>query len=47
MVVNNNTVVSSTTITASLAVETQFYARSTGLPTEAVKISSFKDAGGN
>jgi hypothetical protein len=34
------------TITASLAVETQFYARSTGLPGEPVKISAFKDAGG-
>jgi hypothetical protein len=30
--VDNNTVVASTTITASLAVETKFYARSTGLP---------------
>jgi hypothetical protein len=47
MVVNNNTVVSSTTITASLAVETKFFARSTGLPGEAVKISSTTDAGGN
>ena len=40
MVVNNNTVVSSTTITASLAVETKWYARSSGLPGEAVKMSS-------
>jgi hypothetical protein len=48
MAVNNNTVVSTPqAITASLAVETTFYARSTGLPGEAVKISSFKDAGGN
>jgi hypothetical protein len=47
MAVNNNTVVSSTTITASLAVATKFIARSTGLPGEAVKISSFVDAGGN
>jgi hypothetical protein len=47
MVVNNNATVGSGTITASLAVETQFYARSTGLVGEPVKISSFKDAGGN
>lgn len=47
MAVNVNTVIGSGTITASLAVETQFYARSTGLPGEPVKISSFKDAGGN
>jgi hypothetical protein len=40
MVVNNNTVVNSTTITASTAVETAFYARSTGLPGEIVKISN-------
>lgn len=46
MVVNNNTFVSSTTITASLAVETKFIARSTGLPGEPVKISSTTDAGG-
>jgi hypothetical protein len=46
MVVNNNTAVSSTTITASLAVETKFFARSTGLPGEVVKISSTSDAGG-
>jgi hypothetical protein len=45
MAVNNNTVVSSTTITASLAVETKFYARSTGLAGELVKISSTTDAG--
>jgi hypothetical protein len=44
--VNNNTVVSSTTITASVAVETKFFARSTGLPGEVVKISSTTDAGG-
>jgi hypothetical protein len=47
MVVNNNTVVSSTTITASLAVETKFFARSTGLVGEIVKISSSSDASGN
>lgn len=47
MVVNNNTVVSSTTITASLAVETKFFARSTGLVGEVVKISSTTDAGAN
>jgi hypothetical protein len=48
MAVNNNTVVSTPqAITASLAVETAFYARSTGLPSEPVKISSYKDAGGN
>jgi hypothetical protein len=47
MVVNNNTVVSSTTITASLAVETKFFARSTGLVGELVKISSTSDAGNN
>lgn len=47
MVVNNATVVSSATITASLAVETKFFARSTGLAGEAVKISSTSDAGGN
>ena len=45
--VNNNTVVSSTTITASVAVETKFFARSTGLVGESVKISSTSDAGGN
>jgi hypothetical protein len=39
-VVNNNTVVNSTTITASAAIETAFFARSTGLPTELVKISN-------
>jgi hypothetical protein len=47
MVVNNNTVVSSTTITASFAVETKFFARSTGLVGELVKISSTSDAGNN
>jgi hypothetical protein len=47
MVVNNNTAVASTTITASLAIETKFYARSTGLPAEIVKISGTSDAGGN
>lgn len=39
MAVNNNTVVSSTTITASLAVETKWYAMSSGQPGELVKIS--------
>ncbi len=43
--VDNNTVVSSTTITASVAVETKFFARSTGLPGEPVKISSTTNAG--
>jgi hypothetical protein len=47
MVVDVNTVVSSTTITASLAVETKFYARSSGLPGELVKISSTSNAGGS
>lgn len=45
-VVNNNTVVSSTTITSNSNVETKFYARSTGLPGEIVKISSTTLAGG-
>lgn len=45
--VNNNTVVSSTTITASVAVETKFYARSTGLNGEVVKMSSTPNAGGS
>lgn len=40
MVANNNTVVNSTTITASTAVETKWIAMSTGLPGELVKISS-------
>jgi len=44
--VNNNTVVASTTITASVAVETKFFARSTGAPGEPVKISSTSNAGG-
>jgi hypothetical protein len=39
MVVNNNTVVSSTTITASVAVETKWYAMSSGQNGELVKIS--------
>jgi hypothetical protein len=48
MAVNNNTVVSTPqAITASLAVATKFIARSTGLPGESVKISSYVDAGGN
>lgn len=46
MVVNNNSVISSATLTASLAVETLFYARSTGLVGEAVKISTTQNAGG-
>ena len=46
MVVNNNANVGSTTITASLAVETKFWARSSGLVGEVVKISSTTDAGG-
>jgi hypothetical protein len=40
MVVNNNTVVSSATLTASVAIETKWFARSSGLPGEAVKMSS-------
>jgi hypothetical protein len=47
MAVNISQTSGSGTITASLAVETAFYARSTGLPGEPVKISSYKDAGGN
>jgi hypothetical protein len=47
MVVNPSQTVTNQAVTASLAVETQFYARSTGLIGEPVKISSFKDAGGN
>lgn len=39
MVVNNNTVVSSTTITASTAVETKWYAESTGVAGALVAIS--------
>ncbi len=39
MVVDNNTVVSSTTITASDAVETKWYARSSGAAGELIKIS--------
>lgn len=45
--VNNNTVVSSTTITASVAIETKFYVRSTALPGEAFKMSSTPNAGGS
>lgn len=41
MAVNNNTVVASTTITASIAVETKWYAASAGQPGELVKISSW------
>lgn len=40
MVVNNNTVVSSQSISSFSNVETKWYARSTGLPGEVVKISS-------
>lgn len=43
--VDNNTVVSSQSISAISAVETKFYARSTGLPGEIVKISSISNAG--
>lgn len=39
-IVNNNTVVSSTTITAATNVETKFIAMSAGLPGELVKITS-------
>lgn len=45
-VVDNNTVVSSQVISALVSVETKFYARSTGLPGELVKISSTTNAGG-
>jgi hypothetical protein len=45
--VNQSQTSGSQTITASLAVATKFIARSTGLPLEAVKISSYVDAGGN
>lgn len=46
MVVDNATVVSSTTITASEAVETNFYCRSQGDPGDIVKISSYPLASG-
>lgn len=39
-IVNNNTVVTSTAITAGLQIETKWYCRSSGLPGELVKISS-------
>jgi len=45
-VVDNNTVVSSQVISALVSVETKFYARSTGLPGDLVKISSTTNAGG-
>lgn len=45
-VVDNNTVVPSQVISALVTVETKFYARSTGLPGELVKISSTTNAGG-
>lgn len=45
--VNNNTVVSSTTISAQQFFETKFYARSTGLNGEIVKISATSNAGGS
>lgn len=46
MVVDSNTVVGSTTITASEAVETNFYCRSQGDPGDVVKISSYPLASG-
>lgn len=46
MVVDVNTVVASTTITASEAVETNFYCRSQGDPGDTVKISSYPLASG-
>lgn len=46
MVVDVNTVVASATITASAAVETVFFARSSGIAGEAVKMSSTPLAGG-
>lgn len=45
-VVDNNTVVGSTTVTAYSNVETKFICRSTGLPGEVVKMSSVTLAGG-
>jgi len=45
-VVDNNTVVGSTTITTNSNVETAFFARSTGLAGEIVKISRTTTAGG-
>lgn len=45
-IVDNNTVVGSTTITTNSNVETKFFARSTGLAGEIVKISSVTLAGG-
>lgn len=45
-IVDNNTVVTSTAITSGLNVETAFYARSTGLAGEIVKISKYSTAGG-
>jgi hypothetical protein len=47
MVVNPSQTVTNQAVTANLAVETKFYARSTGLIGEPVKISSFSDASGN
>jgi hypothetical protein len=47
MVVNPTQTITNQIVTASLAVETGFYARSTGTVGEPVKISSTKDAGGN
>lgn len=46
LAVDNNTVVSSTTITASIAVETNFYARSQGNNGDVIKISSYPLASG-
>lgn len=45
-IVDNNTVVGSTTITTNANVETAFFARSTGLNGEIVKISKYTTAGG-
>lgn len=45
-VVDNNTVVGSQTISTTSNVETTFYARSAALPGGLVKMSSYKDAGG-
>lgn len=45
--VNNNTVVGSTTISAQQYFETKFFARSSGLTGEIVKISATSNAGGS
>lgn len=44
--VNNNTVVSSEAMTTNSNIETKFFARSSGLSQEIVKISAFPNAGG-